>query len=325
MIQHYQQAILPQTLKVAQKAKHVQIHEDAMLKLANKIRESNESINTGWTELDFNYHYTGDAEKTAQILFLSSALNFSFWDGKAEELWAVDYQGEWVKGYWALTTALKKAVETHDICNAAFWTKITQDDLAQIFAGQNTPPLLEKRVEVCHNIGRTLLEEFDGQFSNVIKQANQSAVTLTNLVANHFEDFRDIASYQGIETPILKRAQILAADLWGAFKGEDLGTFHDIHKLTIFADYKLPQFLNALGVMTYSPELEEKINNYIVIEHGSDMEVELRACTIQAVHQLKVMLNNQFSDIQLDWWIWNNSFNAEYEQKPHHLTRSIFY
>jgi hypothetical protein len=34
---------------------------------------------------------------------------------------------------------------------------------------------------------------------------------------------------------LYKRAQILVADLWACFNGEEFGEFHDIDKITMFA------------------------------------------------------------------------------------------
>jgi hypothetical protein len=40
---------------------------------------------------------------------------------------------------------------------------------------------------------------------------------------------------------LYKRAQILVADLWAAFRGQSYGTFADIDSITMFADYRVPQ------------------------------------------------------------------------------------
>lgn len=37
---------------------------------------------------------------------------------------------------------------------------------------------------------------------------------------------------------LYKRAQIFAGDLYGAFQGKGLGAFHDLHLITMFADYR---------------------------------------------------------------------------------------
>ncbi len=37
-----------------------------------------------------------------------------------------------------------------------------------------------------------------------------------------------------------------------------MGCFHDIHKLTMFADYRVPVVLRELGVLQYNAELDRK-------------------------------------------------------------------
>lgn len=324
---HYQQDILQKTAFVKSNAAHVHLNKTKLHELANEILTNPQEINREWTDLDFKYHFTDGTERTAQWLFLSSALNFSFWDGKAEELWKVEFDGAWVEGYWALTASLKKAMAKYDILDATFLENMTSDILSDIFKGKDKPPLIEKRVQVCRNIGKVLNEKFGGHFKNVLKLADGSAVVLTNIVAENFTDFHDISTYKVVEVPILKRAQILAADIWGAFKGEGLGHFYDLDQVTIFADYKLPQFLRAMGVMTYSDELANKVDNFELIEQGSEMEIEIRALTIQAVEELRILCKGTYSVIQLDWWIWHASFSDKYKdiQQPHHLTRSVYY
>lgn len=42
-------------------------------------------------------------------------------------------------------------------------------------------------------------------------------------------------------------------------QGEGLGSFHDIGKLTMFADYRVPVVLRELGILKYSDLLAEKV------------------------------------------------------------------
>lgn len=60
---------------------------------------------------------------------------------------------------------------------------------------------------------------------------------------------------------ILKRAQILVADIWACCGGEGLGEFTDIDELTAFADYRIPQSLLWLGVLEYSEDLVKALQN----------------------------------------------------------------
>lgn len=93
--------------------------------------------------------------------------------------------------------------------------------------------------------------------------------------------------YKGHQIFLYKRAQIFAADLWGAFKGEGYGELKDIESVTMFADYIVPAVLQQLGVLRYSPSLSGIINSNKEITSGTEEEVELRACTIHAVEEIR--------------------------------------
>lgn len=90
-----------------------------------------------------------------------------------------------------------------------------------------------------------------------------------------------------------KRAQIFAADLWGAFKGKGYGEFHDIDSVTMFADYIVPAVLQRLGVLKYSANLSSKIEANGEISSGSEEEIELRACSIYAVEKMKELISEK--------------------------------
>jgi hypothetical protein len=66
------------------------------------------------------------------------------------------------------------------------------------------------------------------------------------------------------------------ADIWACFEGTGYGEFHDIDKITIFADYRIPQILNALGCLQYSPPLEHAVRNKKIIESGHTWEIQIR-------------------------------------------------
>jgi len=78
-------------------------------------------------------------------------------------------------------------------------------------------------------------QEFGGSFANCIDSANFSAAGLVNLITESFDCFRDETVFHGKRVRLYKRAQILVADLWACFNGEDFGEFNDIDKITMFA------------------------------------------------------------------------------------------
>ena len=67
--------------------------------------------------------------------------------------------------------------------------------------------------------------------------------------------------YKGRQIHFYKRAQILIGDIYGRYSGEGLGEFKDIHELTMYPDYRVPQVLQADGVFEYSEALWNKIKN----------------------------------------------------------------
>ena len=97
-----------------------------------------------------------------------------------------------------------------------------------------------------------------------------------NLLASKFPCFRDEGTFERKKVRFLKRAQILVADLWAAFDGASYGEFHDIDKITMFADYRVPQILHSLGIMCYCPPLDGRIRRLEPIESGHSWEMQIR-------------------------------------------------
>lgn len=193
-------------------------------------------------------------------------MNFCFWTPGADTKWKVDSH----TGYFALCAAVNRAMkEGLDITNPHFYSKITLKELDQILRsddGITKSPLLEERVKCLHEVGNKLIEKFDGKFETCVKQSKNSAKRLLKIVVDEFPCFRDEADFNGQRVSIYKRAQILIGDLWSCFRGEGLGYFEDIQKVTMFADYRVPQVLVHFGTMEYSKELNDLLKSGIFCE-----------------------------------------------------------
>lgn len=126
--------------------------------------------------------------------------------------------------------------------------------------------------------GQVLYEKYECSIPNLIGAANGSAAALVNILARDFGAFRDEHKFEGCRKSIhiMKRAQIFVADIWACFEGEGYGAFRDIDKITMFADYRVPQILCGLGCMSYSPKLDAAVRAGRLIESGSSWEMQMR-------------------------------------------------
>lgn len=275
---------------------------------------------------DAERHFVGDAVRTAQWVLVLDALNFSFW---GEPRWEVLDRGEWVNGYWALAVALKRAVEEGvPILDARYLAEMSRADLADVLRGRGEVPMLQERLANLHEVGRVLLAKYEGQFANAVTLAHHSAVALVRLLVRDFPSFDDVATYRGREVRFYKRAQICVADLAGALDGRGYGEFHDLDRLTAFADYKVPQVLRRLGILAYAPALAEKVDARVPLPPGGEEEVEIRAATIWAVEELRRALADRgtlATAVQTDWYLWDLGQQRAADERPYHLTRTIYY
>ena len=206
-------------------------------------------------------------------------------------------------------------------------------------------PLEEERARLLREVGTQLDVLWDGSAAKMIRAARQSAPALVDIVAKTFPGFRDVAVYarDGMQCFLYKRAQIFVGDVWGRFGGTGLGDFADsIKELTMFADYRVPVVLRNLGVLRYDENLSVKVDRAVgTIPAGSDEEVEIRACSVQAVERIRALLEKRLevehelqpvaglgpglTSVAIDWYLWGVGEKDRDEGPPHHRTITVFY
>ena len=314
--------VLRSARQVMERARSVGIDPAAVERVAVRIAAAEIEP----PEWDRTIHWSGAPEATANYVLVLDALNFSFW---GEPRWLVSRSGQRYNGYWALAAALTNAIEADaPLTDAAFLSRLDAAQLGRLLAGEGPIPLLDERAGNLREVGRVLLERFDGQFAAAIRRAGGSAIRLVELVVENFSSFRDVARYDGTEVRFYKRAQILASDLYGSFGGAGLGAFSDLDQLTAFADYKVPQVLELLGVLRYAPALAERIASWQELPAGSPEEVEIRAATIWAAELLRqaaLRHGRRLAAFEIDWALWSFGQALPPASRPYHRTRTIFY
>jgi hypothetical protein len=311
------------TLEVAKRAKHVKINQEKIAELAEKWAKENIKVPLRRAEdiLDIK-----DERKILDYLFILDTLNFCFWS--LREKWTIEFGGRKIGGYFGFSLALKKFFEEKpEQAELNNIIKISYKDFCDIFKGKGELQFLKKRWQMARETSRVLAKKYNGDSRKFVKSANHKFYLFVPMVIRELTSFNDVARYEGKKIYLLKRAQILAADISFAFGNKGIGYFEDLDYLTAMPDYKLPQILRHYGILSYSHELDNKIKNRVLLLAGKKKEVEIRAATVWAVEYLKEELakrGKNFYSFELDWILWDKSQSEKIEE-PYHLVKSIFY
>ncbi|MCU1376661.1 MAG: hypothetical protein JWO68_3947 [Actinomycetia bacterium] len=227
-----------------------------------------------------------------------------------------------LSGYHTVASTLRE----HGAPTARWLAEVDTAACCALFGQDPESPaaeLMARFAEAWNQLGRLLLERYDGEAVHLVEAAGGSAAALVELLrqAPHFDDRR---TWRGLDVPFYKRAQITAADLDAALGGAGPGRFDDLDRLTIFADNLVPHVLRVDGVLVLDPELEASIDAGELVPEGSEAEVELRAGAVDAVERLVALLPGQTS-ARLDTVLWNRGAGATYKARPRHRTRTVAY
>jgi hypothetical protein len=207
-------------------------------------------------------------------------------------------------------------------------------DCAQLFHQSLTPPvdeLMALLARSLRDLGRYVLERFDGSLAALVSAADHRAEALASLLLA-LPSFRDVATYHGRSVPLLKRAQLASADLAAALEGHPLGRFDDLDRLTLCADNLVPHVLQVEGVLDYDPALVARIRRGELLTPGCEEEVEIRALAVHAGEQIVDRLRARggpggapVTAAGLDSLLWHRGQQPTYKAIPRHRCRTLFY
>jgi hypothetical protein len=307
--------------QVANRARQVRINYDRILSYASSLPVEKAVA----PQLDPNCHYLGRQEDTVSFLLVLDSLNFG--SGYFPHL----HKRTGMSGYFTIASALHDFYLSNGPFAADQLTGITTEDCTHIFGQDPANKIIRELMAhfsaALNQLGRCLLNRFNGSFTGLVEAADSSAGRLVHLL-RQMPYFNDVESYDGLEVPFFKRAQIIAADLAIAFQGQSWGRFKDLAQMTIFADNLVPHVLRMDGILKYKDALLTRLNAQTLIPAGSAEEVEIRACAVQAVELIKNAIcdaGQSVTSSQLDNFLWNRGQQPHYKAVPRHRTRTVFY
>jgi Queuosine salvage protein len=256
-------------------------------------------------------------------------------DGTREELaafWltldAINFGSGWFptlrkrdgrSGYFTVATAIRNRFVERGPWPAPALAQIDATEVADALGQDPGHELMALFAGSLNDLGRRIAADHDGHFAAVADAAEGSAVALVNRLAG-WDAFADTSTYDGLEVPFLKRAQITAADLARA----GVAAFHDIDRLTMFADNLVPHVLRMDGLLRYDPALLDRIEHGELIEHDSPEEIEIRACALHAV-ELIAAERPGATEADIDYVLWHRGQDPRYKASPRHRSRCTAY
>jgi hypothetical protein len=319
------QEVLKTARDVSGMSNHVRIRKEAAVDFSKRLHESGMEV-PPWNR---TYHFWNREREMVSYLLVLDSLNFCFWPTSEENRWEIAWGSRWLSGYFALAASLTRAMKSGiPLTRASYLAGLSLEKLREILGGRGELQLMEERVTILNELGHVLEEEYHGDASGLVEAAGGSAERLAGLLVERMSSFRDVAEYRGRRVSFYKRAQILCADLYGAFEGRRWGHFEDIDRLTAFADYKLPQVLRHLEILYYEHELGQRVDRMVPLMAGCPEEIEIRANTIWAVDMIReelASLGNPLRAFEIDWILWNLGQHKDFALRPHHRTVTIFY
>src|ERR1700688_1021212 len=280
----------------------------------------------------------GNPDETIDFILTSDVIDTAFTDFTTHEKFQVDYAGRHWSDSDALFACMKRALDKGmPVLDGKFLARVTRPELERIFAGNIELPMLDEKMEVLHQVGGALAEKYDGRFHNFVKSCSprlyDNGNGLVDRMVKEFPRFNDVSEYDGHTIKIYKLSQLGLWLVYSSLRKSGQFQLEDIGKMTAFADYIVPVALRLLGIMSYSPELEQAINTHKMVPRDSRQEVEIRAHCVYATallcEEIKKLRPADMQIVipqvvipQIDARLWTHYHTTWW---PHHLTKTIMY
>lgn len=299
-----------------------------------------------------------DKERTAAVLLAWNAINFCYFPDPKSKRWrwldpetGVELGGddEALAVRAALQHWISVVIQADGPLAIGRWLQSLfeeklRETIFKAAPGCGELPMLQDRADNLRTLGKALQQE---TALALVTRAQGSAERLVEILIteDHLKDvFKDEWEYttrcniKGEESvathtvPFYKRAQLSVSMLCAA----GIGGFDDsISKLTVFADYRIPQYFRSdpgQQVLKLSPGLARIVDQEQLIAAGSTQEVELRAAMVHAGELLGDLLRKRqgaktLTQAKLDYYLWSTAVRLDGlgQLPPFHRTHTTSY
>jgi hypothetical protein len=329
MTVNWKSPVLASLQPVVDGAQLVRINHAKITEVANWMAYEEFAKPDGSMLFDFG----NDPDVLMDFTLVVNTMNFAFTDFTTGVKFETDYMGKRWCDSEAMLACLHRAINAGiPFFSGEYLAKVTRKDLESVFSGTIEMPMLDERVVLFNEVGRVLVEKYQGRYSNFVRSCAPRLYAngdgLLERLTTEFPRFRDVSMYHGSEVHIFKLAQL---GIWGmhlALSPRGAWKLEDADNLTAFADYIVPVGLRVMNIFEYAPELEKQINSLVEVKRDSEAEVELRASSIYVIAKLTEEINKRRPGMepllqpQVDFRFWKTYHATHW---PHHLTKTVMY
>jgi hypothetical protein len=314
--------VINSNLEAFEKITEIAINDQAIKEFVSSI--VGKKLRT--SELDLFTHKWNQSD-ALKLTLIFNAMNFCYWARKDNPKWSIEIEGKLLDGSIALVRLLEEhGKNDKDFLDWNYLAELRFPDFKNLFNRSNTEiPLIEERYNNLVSLAKHILNNYNGDSELLVRDGNAEKF-LEKLI--EMDCFKDESIFLGKKVYFWKRAQLevkMFSDL------QEILTEHSLKNvaiLTAFADYKVPQILRHLNILSYSSELSSLVDSYELIQKDSKLENEIRISTIVAVERIKDFAKKvglKFTSSQIDSMLWNRAASNKDTMKPYHRTYTIAY
>lgn len=274
-----------------------------------------------WDDGGF-YPESNDFEELCLFYLVFNSINFCYFDSDGNKFDDGQFSGS--------SLCCKRLTQSwQEIKDPYFLANVDENYLLLELLYADSPiSMVKERVIALRELGSFIISNPDFKFSTFFRKYRRNIYFASQAIPTHLPTWRD---------PFYKRAQLFVSMVYGRFsKQEDLPITTGFEDLTVFSDYKVPQTLMNLGLISPGTELQSVYQSGLFLESGSRIELEIRAASIVASDLLikdlrRVTGNTAINALHVDFLLWSARKNKLLDKLcvedhfPHHFTMTTDY
>ena len=263
-----------------------------------------------------------DEKKCIIFAFICESINFCFWGNKNND----DNNYENYIGSEELFHNLKQSIKNDSsILEIDKLINLTESEFISMIGSEFIElPLLQERYKMLKDTISIIYNKKENLYKELFSIRND--LEMLDYITQNFWHFDDKSLYKNEVIKFNKRATLLVNDLY-QLSDTIKNNLKSLDNLSGCADYAVPRLLCEYGILSYNEKLLEIITSNVLIEHNSDMEIEIRANTLYALELIKDALKEKdiyLNSIEIDNIIWSMRTSEEHNL-PVHKTITIYY